>query len=204
MYETYVKMHYLFKYITDENEIEFRLDMWELHSLCERRKIGQSIGSINPQLKKDELEIEKYITKIKNSVYYKQLDKSKKQSIDCKLKNKAKEYSNWRKNSNIELGTFANIHKSHSGYLYKYASAYTHSESYSIMQNLRIQSAEDALKLCINPLKYCNMFLSLTIKDYVDIVPYDVKILDQRVRNIIKTYDWLSHEDVSNENYREY
>lgn len=167
-----------------------------MHALCERRRIGQSIGSNHPDLLENEKNIGIYIERIRNSNYYSILSRSEKQSIDSKLQNNAENLIKWTKDNTIERASLSGIHTNHSEYLYKITSAYVHAESFGIMQLLGISNESEPIRLTQTYLRYANMLLALTFKKYSLLINLD-NFLDNVTKKIIEDYDWLASNDLS-------
>lgn len=172
MFEAYINMHYLLIDPSTEEERDFRLDRWEKHSLTERKKIANSLGSKSSVLVEDEKQILFYENRIKNSSTYKSLLPQERQSLDNSEK--------WTRVDTINRAIIAGFHKTQAEFLYKFLSNYSHSESYSLMQLHSIKRIEEALALCNMPLKFGEMLLALSINCFAKL---NGKALDVIVKN---------------------
>lgn len=200
VFETYVNMLTLYDFTNSntENVKEFYLDLWDLHALCERRRISKVfqgsdfLNNLNTNRKEklddNEKSINYFCKKILDNPFLKQLDKPEQNSIKSKLMNSANGYLHWQKESIETRAEKYGISKSIIDYLYKYTSAYVHSTSLANMQMLAPQNEEEYLFMLEVPKNFIIIFLSQTINKYNDVIDIQ-KYLTKDVVGIINKYD---------------
>lgn len=191
MFEAYINMYYLLLDPSSDEERDFRLDRWEKHSLIERKKIADSLGSKSPVLKADEKQILFYENRIKNSAIYKSLSPQEKQSLDNSEK--------WTRVDTISKAILAGFHKTQAEFLYKLLSNYSHSESYSLMQLHSIKKIEEALALCNIPLRFGEMLLALSINSFAKLNSSALNIIDEyeELKILIDFWESLKQKDLT-------
>lgn len=191
MFEAYINMHYLLIDPSTEEERDFRLDRWDKHSLTERKKIANSLGSKSPVLLKDEKKILFYENRIKNSSVYKSLSPQEKKSLDTSDK--------WTRVDAINRAILTGFHKTQAEFLYKFLSNYSHSESYSLMQLHSINKIEEALALCNMPLRLGEMLLALSINCFsiLNSKALDVIGKNNELKILIDYWESLKQNDLT-------
>lgn len=191
MFEAYINMYYLLIDPPTEEERNFRLDRWDKHSLTERKKIANSLGSRSSVLIEEEKQILFYENRIKNSSAYKSLSPQKRQSLDNSEK--------WTSFGTIERANIAGFHKTQAEFLYKFLSNYSHSESYSLMQLLSIKKIEEALALCNMPLRFGEMLLALSINCFgkLNSKAQDVIRKNNDLKILIDFWESLKQKDLT-------
>ncbi len=190
LFEGYINMYYLLIDPISDIECEFRLNIWDRHALIERQKMGISIASKNEQLQREKKQIEKYTQLIRESDYFKTLDKKEQQYYITTEK--------WTKHSKTDLARKAGFHKSQSDFIYKFLSNYAHCDPYALMQIHCIDSpqlAEDFTKKI--PVDYTEMILCLTLNTFTQLLPKAKSIVmdDEILIEIIDFWEELKSKD---------
>lgn len=75
--DTYNVFHYLIIEEVDNDELEFRFVLWNLHSECERLKMLELIKSTSHELKKIKQGIESLRKELENNKFYRNVDSKK-------------------------------------------------------------------------------------------------------------------------------
>jgi hypothetical protein len=180
--ETYNVFYYLIIDEVEANELEFRFLIWNLHAECERLRMLNAIGSVNPALKEVEKSIEEYKEKLKTNSFFNNL-------------NASKEKTKYRKGekgialSNTKISERAGISENYYKSTYKYLSSYTHTYPFSIQQISTFKANdEESLNLIKSQVESATGYLSFSIRDYTELFP-DQKEVISDVKEIIDT--WL-------------
>jgi len=183
-------MNYVLIDPKSDEEREFRLNLWDRHALLERQKMASSIGSQHKKVKIEERKIDVYAESIKNSQYFRTLPGDEQQSFLNMHK--------WTKLNTIERADKANIHRSQSEFIYKFLSNYAHSEAFALMQIHSVFSVQMAQKLMRFPIRFTEMFLSLTLKLFAKLHPVATSIIesDQDLLEIIDLWEDLKRKDL--------
>jgi len=190
LFEGYINMNYVLIDPKSDEEREFRLNLWDRHALLERQKMASSIGSQHKKVKIEERKIDVYAESIKNSQYFRTLPGDEQQSFLNMHK--------WTKLNTIERADKANIHRSQSEFIYKFLSNYAHSEAFALMQIHSVFSVQMAQKLMRFPIRFTEMFLSLTLKLFAKLHPVAASIIesDQDLLEIIDFWEDLKRKDL--------
>lgn len=154
-------------------ELDFKITMWYLHGLCEKRRVVSAINSTSrPEFDELENEINNLIRKVKSLPYFKSLPKEQQQSIKDKLGNRAENYVNsvFANKSLVdkakEMGYSNYIAES----LHKFCSSYVHTEAYAFYQIGAVHESEEALRLSQSNIKYASMLMASSINAFKNTV----------------------------------
>lgn len=191
LFEGYINMYYLLIAPETEEEEEFRLNMWDRHGLLERQRMANYIGSSSDKLEYESKKINEYNKKIFDSSYFEEMSEPDKQGY--------KNTNNWTRKTALDRADIANIDRSQSEFIYKFLSNYSHSESYALMQINSVENKNIAEDLVENlPIRFTEMFLSLTINIYSKLFPEASSYLekDESLYNIIKQWEELKSQDI--------
>lgn len=189
MFETYINMYFLLFDSDSEDEIEFRLDMWEKHGLIEQTTLLNYRDVHKDNIDVNLNEIEELRNKIKGSEYFQNLSEPDKQLLDNSGK--------WTRLNKIQLAEKAGISLSLSEFIYKFLSNYTHSEAFSLMQIKSVSSFDDSIQLSTLPKMFAEMFLALTLCQFTKLNLFDKKILtkDRDIIRIIRFWSIASRKE---------
>lgn len=189
MFEAYINMYYLLFDSESENEVEFRLNMWEKHGLVEQNTLLNYHGTQKNRVKENLRDIEKLKKRITDSEYFQNLSEPDKQSFNNSEK--------WTRLNKMQLADKAGISSSLSEFIYKFLSNYSHSESFSLMQLKGVSSFSESVQLSTLPKMFAEMFLALTLCQFTKLNLFDKKILtkDRDIIRIIRFWNITSRKE---------
>ncbi len=190
LFEGYINMNYLLIDPQSNEEREFRLDLWDRHGLLEWQRMARSIGSHDKKLEPDKKQIDELTESIRDSKYFKILSPPKQQTILCG--------PGWTDVKTLLRADKANIHRSQSGFLFKFCSNYAHSESFALMQIHAVRSPKEAQKRMSLPMSFVEMFMSLTLKLFGELQPVAQPVItsDQDLMRIIDFWHDLKTKEL--------
>jgi len=169
MFELDVTMRYLFLDAPTEEERSFRIEMWILHGMCRQRQGVHGLQiSCDEKLEAIDERIAQKIAEIRHLPYY--VSMQDKKDTDRKLAENAKEYRQYFSNSNKitsiakRLGYDARMVDS----MYVHASAYTHTNAFSIIQLITESDTVSKFLECDYMLEYARIILSRTITAFAE------------------------------------
>ena len=171
---------------TDENEKNIKRTVWEYYSNKKNMKIINllSIGLENIDAINADLEVLK--VKMQSNIYFKKLD--------SKIKNKIKKGEKFKIFENDELARKIGIDQNFFKSTFQYFSSYVHSDSYSLDQlKSLIPGDANSFSLLCGAIYSLVIYLSLSIRDFVNIFP-ELKIgMDDFIKNVITNSEKIIH-----------
>lgn len=190
LFEGYVNMHYILIDPESEEDKRLRIDLWDRHALLERQKMGSSIGSKHKKLEAEKSQIEVYTKSIRESTCVQSLQEEERKSLI--------NTSKWTTLKALDRAAKAGIHKSQSEFVFKFLSNYSHCEAYALMQIHSVHSDEQAKELMNLPIRFTEMFLSLTLNAFATIQPLAKPIIEKDgvLEEIIDFWEELKAKDL--------
>lgn len=172
LYENLINLNYVLNDPCLQEEKDFRIKMWERHTLNERLELAkvmhqspEIVNEINSlQTQKSSLEKE-----IFSSSYFNSLPANDQQSI--------KSSSNWCRLKTKERADLLKLRKGLHDFLYRYLSSYSHSEGIALEQIDATRSPEQAKEMETPIMFHAEMILCLTIDLYAGMQPEAKKIV---------------------------
>lgn len=182
--DTFNVFYYLIIEQVDNDELEFRFLLWNLHSECERLEMLQLLKSTNPKLDEIKQHVENLKNELKNNKFYQKLDP----------KNQ-KKYSSGKIGiflTNSQISKKAGINPNYYKAVYKYLSNYVHTYPFSISQIAKFDAKDaESLKLFEPVVGYCTGYLCLSIRDFVKMVPDQSKNLSAEIIKTIENWEYI-------------
>lgn len=179
--EDYITMHYLLIEKVSKYEINFRLRLWERHSLGEQKKMFEKKDwNSSVKYKQIEKDYNELTIKINNSRYFKKLSIDKRNEIIRK--------NSWESITRKERIKNAGFNISELEFLYIHLSAYTHSYLFSFLAEDKILEKSEIIRK-IEAIKfYTYFFLALTLDDLRKLSSITERLLkdDKTINEIIK------------------
>ncbi|HYF01778.1 MAG TPA: DUF5677 domain-containing protein, partial [Patescibacteria group bacterium] len=187
IFEAFVNMHTLAVNPMAEAERDVLLDLWDLHSLCERQVMARILGNTAPIIEKEKIQIADLIQRIKNigqvgsGIHGKYDDILKRLANWEKAQPNTKEWyvsPRWTCQSAEKRAKYADVHEYHSHFLYKYSSNYLHANGFAAKQIHGIEGYLDGNRLCGFGVKFATMFLAGSIEVMAQISDKANKVID--------------------------
>ena len=180
-----IDSYYVFFYIAvdevDDSTKEFRWILWDYHSESRRLKKLQLIGSILPAV----TEIEENVERLKRKLINHQLFKA----LDPPVQKRLRKPSEGIFSTNGELSVRAGIDEDYYKNAFMFLSSYVHSHPFSIEQLTDFRAGEDeSLNLLKLVIDYSSIYLSLTLRDFIKLVPEVSEEIDEETQKTIHTW----------------
>lgn len=157
---------------------EFRWILWDYHAESRRLKKLELIGSTLPVV----TEIKENVARLKDKLTNHEVFKS----LDSPTQKKLKKPSEGIFSTNSELSVRAGIDEDYYKNAFMFLSSYVHSHPFSIEQLTEFRAGEDqSLNLLKIVVEYSSIYLSLTLRDFVKLVPEVSEDIDEEAREII-------------------
>lgn len=186
--ESFLTLEYLFYNNLSDNEKKFRFRIWQISGYKARQKFFEKRNGLNPnvseKLNKELLEIERLMTIIENSPYYKKLDSQSLWKLD---KYGLPRLDSWQKlieQSILKSSLFETT--------YKLFSNYSHSEFISLIQmreknSLIMNSKEnnDAILTALRIVKIVNCVSIVCFKNKFDFASKIFEKFDDKTKTTI-------------------
>jgi hypothetical protein len=168
---------------------EFRWLNWDYHAEKRKRKKLELIGSQHPDIPS----IEEHVHSLKEQI----INHDEYQKLNGKAKKKIRNANEARLLTNSEISELANIDKDYYKNVFMFLSSYVHSYPFSIQQLIRFQAGEEeSMRLMNIVIQYSSIYLSLSIRDYITVIPIEIEI-DQKIQQIIELWSGIA-SDFSN------
>ncbi len=178
--ETYNIFYYLIIQEIENDELEFRFIVWNLHSQVERLKMLDLIKSKHPEIEMIKNDIQKWKYKLENNSFYQALTNDQK-----------KDFRKGKKGiflTNTQISEKAGIDPDYYKSTYKSLSSYVHTFPFSISQIAFFKFGDpDSLSLLNTVLQDTTGYLSLSVRDFVKMVPDQKSCLSSDIFEIIDT-----------------
>jgi len=183
-----VDSYYVFFYLgldqASEDELEFRFHLWDYHGEKQRFDMLKKLKSLDPSMGKLENEVGDLKNKVIQNTFYQSLDPTKQRKI--KKGEIAILYSN------SELSDRLGINSDYYKAIYNDLSAYIHGYPYALTQLAVFRSNDDESLHVINTtLKVCVGYVSLAVRDFLEIMPDQDNNVDERAKDLIETWDYV-------------
>jgi hypothetical protein len=177
-----IDAYYVFFYIAVEDVDlklkEFRWLIWDFHSESRRLKKLQLIGSVLPAVNETEILVGELKTKLMEHDVY--------QSLEPHVQKRLRNAKEGIFSSNTELSSKAGIDEAYYKNVFMFLSSYVHSHPFSIEQLTAFRAGEEeSLRLLKVVIEYTSIYLCLSLRDFVKLVPSANNYINQDTQDII-------------------
>jgi len=94
--------------------------------------------------------------------------------------------------TNSEISELAKIDKDYYKNVFMFLSSYVHSHPFSIQQLMGFRAGEeDSLRLMNIVIQYSSLYLSLSIRDFISVIPIEIGI-DEKIKQIIEIWSGIA------------
>ncbi|MCJ7459234.1 MAG: DUF5677 domain-containing protein [candidate division Zixibacteria bacterium] len=182
--DTYNVFHYLIIQKVENEELEFRFVLWNLHSETERLKMLELSKSKSEKLEKIKQYVESLKEKLGDNKFYQKLD-LKEQKKCC-----TGEKGIYLKNTDISRN--AGINPDYYKSTYKYLSQYVHTYPFSISQIIPFKADDTESQKLFKPIiGYCTGYLCVSTRDFVNIFPDQSGNIPSEIIKTIEDWEYI-------------
>jgi hypothetical protein len=167
----------------NDDEKQFRLLLWKLHSETERRRMLDLIKSRNPLKQKIEDDISQLRSELINSPFFQQLDSKMKRCAE------RGEFRRFFQRSKVAVNS--GISANYADAVYKYLSQYVHTYSFSLADLARFKANElDSLDKIKVTLDYATSYLCFAVRDWVRLFQNQEQYLNGDIKRLISMWEY--------------